>query len=88
MNAKFLLLGLFLSLNCYTGPYRYYDDCSLQYSIDCGRNFDYRNRSGYYPYRNHSNYYKVINNGRYRHNPFYVPSGRFHNFGRSSKWKF
>ncbi|PJZ56701.1 hypothetical protein [Leptospira barantonii] len=93
-------VGLFilLSTGCYTGPYRYYDDCQSMgpsYSRDCGRysnygyggGYGYRNQ-GYYPYyRNNPYYYGNGGGGGNRHNPLHIPSGRFHNAGHPAKWK-
>ncbi len=96
-NAKFFFYlgaGCLLSLSCcYSGPYRYYDDCrtiNTTYSQHCDRynkNYGYQNQSRYYPYhyRNSPSYYK---NGEYKHNPFHISPGRLHNFGRPSKWRF
>ncbi|TGL72038.1 hypothetical protein [Leptospira kmetyi] len=103
VNAKrFFFLGsvgifLLLSTGCYTGPYRYYDDCQSMgssYSRDCGRysnygygGYGYRNQ-GYYPYyRNNPYYYGNGGGGGSRHNPLHIPSGRFHNAGHPGKWK-
>ncbi|RHX94067.1 hypothetical protein DLM76_13970 [Leptospira yasudae] len=103
VNAKgFFFLGsvglfLFLSTGCYTGPYRHYDNCQMgsMYSRPCDRYLnDYGYGGGYgYGYRPYQNYYyrqyPYYNNGGGGggHNPFHVPSGRYHNIGRPSKWK-
>ncbi|WP_036041793.1 hypothetical protein [Leptospira alstonii] len=98
-NAKFFfyfgLLGMmfFLSAGCYTGPYRHYDDCRTMdaaYSQNCDRYInDYGYRNQPYPYYYGNNPYYGVGNGGggYKQNPFHVPSGRFHNFARPSKWR-
>ncbi|XDD48797.1 hypothetical protein AB3N59_10070 [Leptospira sp. WS92.C1] len=76
-----------------TFPSRYYDhDCGSAYSSPCPgyRNdfspYGFQNRSGYY--RNHSSYPYYYNGGNGGgHNPMSIPSGRFNNFSRPSKWR-
>ncbi|AXR69021.1 hypothetical protein DPV73_14410 [Leptospira mayottensis] len=96
MKMKFLFylgllgVGCLLSLGCYSGSYRYYDDCytiNTIYSQHCNRyNKNYGYQGQLYPYHRNNPYY--YGNGGYKHNPFHISPGRFHNFGRPSKWKF
>ncbi|AXX15991.1 hypothetical protein C4Q31_10935 [Leptospira borgpetersenii serovar Ceylonica] len=97
MKMKFLFyLGLLgtghlLSLNCYSGLYRYYDDCRIinpTYSQHCDQyNKDYGYQSQPYPYHYRNNPYYYENRGS-KHNLLHISPSRFHNFGKPTKWKF
>lgn len=88
-------MALLFCTGCYTGPYRYYDQCQMgsTYSRPCDRYLNDYGYGGGYGYRPYQNYYyrqyPYYNNagGGGGHNPFHVPSGRYHNIGRPSKWK-
>ncbi len=80
----FLFLG---SMGCASldgnGDRYYRNSC---YSYNC----DYTNQGyNYRAYRSYNNYpqYRSSGGGNGGHNPFHVPSGRFHNVGRPSGWK-
>ncbi|MBM9499495.1 hypothetical protein JWG44_04430 [Leptospira sp. 201903071] len=86
---------IFLGMSCQPYLYRSYNDCGSNYSGNCdgyrsySSPYGYQNR-GYYPnyYRNPSyNTFGTGNGGGYHHNPMHIPSGRFHNLGRPSRWK-
>ncbi|EPG66783.1 putative lipoprotein [Leptospira wolffii serovar Khorat str. Khorat-H2] len=68
----------------------YPQNCNYVQSYNCGSVSSSRTYYRSYPsnsrYRNTPGYYyrPSSNTG---HNPFYVPSGRFHNVGRPSKWR-
>ncbi|MBM9575706.1 hypothetical protein JWG45_00935 [Leptospira sp. 201903070] len=102
-NAKlrFPTIGIFvllisLGMSCQPYMYRNYNDCARNDSGNCDgyrrySSYGFQNRPGYPGYyRNDSNYgTNGIGNGGsgFRHNPMHIPSGRFHNLGRPSRWK-
>ncbi|TGK38639.1 hypothetical protein EHQ12_04515 [Leptospira gomenensis] len=88
-----LTISVFLfGIGCMTYPHRYDEDCTAAGSDACGGYRGYYSPYGFqnqygYPryYRQYPRYYN--NGGGSHHNPFHVPSGRYHNLGRPSKWK-
>ncbi|MDV6237092.1 hypothetical protein CH379_015785 [Leptospira ellisii] len=89
-----LTVSLFLfGIGCMTYPHRYDEDCNSASYASCGGYRGYYSPYGFqnqygYPgyYRQYPRYYNN-NGGGSHHNPFHVPSGRYHNLGRPSKWR-